>query len=971
MQADDRQLHPPAHGAAVSPDVQHRDVESTTDEPESARVTPKVTPRQWGHLQILEKVGEGAFAEVYRARDPKLERDVALKLLRVRDNRGSDLDSSGIQEARLLARIRHQNVVTVYGVDRHEGRLGLWMEFIRGRTLQAIVRDHGPLGAREAALTGLDLGRAVAAVHALGLVHRDIKAQNVMREQGGRIVLMDFGVGQDSDGKGALEEEEGVCGTPRYMAPEILRGQKATVQSDLYSLGVLLYHLVTGAFPTEGRNVPELLRDHEQGRVKMLRDRRPDLPERFIQTVERAIAPEPAERFTTVGEMVRALNTSLEGEGLERTSEPVQLRLPSRRRTLLLAGVGVSLLFTASLWLLKPWVRPTTPVERQWALVADLENQSGDPSFDLTVRDLLAIALEQSRHFAVVPRSRVMETLELMRLPNTTRLDSGVAEQVCRREGISTLVTGRLASLGTGYEIVVRAADPYSGTVRALARESFQGKNELVGAVDRLTTQLRKALGEGGSLITRNSRPLERVTTPSFEALVRFSRALELHDQGKLEDALGWLQSAIEKDPEFAMAHRQLANYSYGLGKLDEALTSATRAYELRQRASERERHLIEAYYHMLRGDYMRAAESYRTVATLYPQDATAQYQLAQLYVWLGELNPAVEAMKRGVELSPNSVFHRGLLIVLLAEANREDEALQEVGAARAKGLLGHQLYWGEGLAYLGKGDLALARETFRKLAEGGRVYESWGRLYEAQSLILEGKLEEASRQLENDAWTHLKTENRDTYARASSWLARLYLMEGQPKRALAQLGSLGAQGASPSNLAALRTAAVLLAEMGEYAHAERIAGHLDDLAAQFPTMLCQGIAAHVRGELDRATGRWAAAERNLERARTLWGDVPTLWSAAQLRDGRGDCARALPLYQEILNRKGTVLRWEFSGILALSHLQAGRCQVKLGNPQQAAASYDRFLEHWGAGAGDLALVRAAKQERQALTVAR
>ncbi len=268
---------------------------------------------RWGHLRIVERVGGGAFGEVYRAFDETLERDVALKLLHPRYTTAQDADSGigGIivQEGRNLARLHHPNVVTVHGADVRDGRVGLWMEFVRGRTLEVLLHENGPLGAREATLIGLDLCRALAAVHAAGLSHRDVKAQNVMREEGGRVLLMDFGAGSRlrlPDGG-----EPGPAGTPLYMAPELLRGGKPTVQSDVYSLGVLLYHLVTGRYPFEGASLAELARAHERPAEKTLRDARPDLPLAFVTAVERALARDPAQRFASAGEMERVLAASL------------------------------------------------------------------------------------------------------------------------------------------------------------------------------------------------------------------------------------------------------------------------------------------------------------------------------------------------------------------------------------------------------------------------------------------------------------------------------------------------------------------------------------------------------------------------------------------------------------------------------------------------------------------------------------
>src|SRR5688500_5498384 len=193
----------------------------------------------WGHLALLERLGDGSFGDVYRAWDRQLERDVALKLLRGQASEDDPRTSRIAIEGRLLARVRHPNVISVHGVAVNDGRVGLWMELVRGATLEQLLQQRGPFSAREAALIGIDLCRALAAIHAAGLIHRDVKAQNVMREDGGRIVLMDLGTGRESGGP--TDPSADMAGTPLYLAPEIFAGGSASVRTDIYGLGVLLY----------------------------------------------------------------------------------------------------------------------------------------------------------------------------------------------------------------------------------------------------------------------------------------------------------------------------------------------------------------------------------------------------------------------------------------------------------------------------------------------------------------------------------------------------------------------------------------------------------------------------------------------------------------------------------------------------------------------------------------------------------
>jgi non-specific serine/threonine protein kinase len=272
----------------------------------------------WGPLRVLEKIGAGSFGEVYRAYDATLEREVALKLWQTG---ASDAPVEKLLvEARLLARTRHPNVLVVYGADQHDGRPGMWTDLIRGQTLEELLVQQGPWGAREAALIGMELCRALAALHALGFVHRDVKTMNVMRELGGRIVLMDFGAVGARTTRGARDRNAPFAGTPLVLAPEQLNGEPATIASDVYSLGVLLYRLVSARYPIEADSIDALCDRHDRGESVPLRDRRPDLPARFVQVVERALAHRAADRFASAGAMERALASSIGITAFRQTS---------------------------------------------------------------------------------------------------------------------------------------------------------------------------------------------------------------------------------------------------------------------------------------------------------------------------------------------------------------------------------------------------------------------------------------------------------------------------------------------------------------------------------------------------------------------------------------------------------------------------------------------------------------------------
>jgi eukaryotic-like serine/threonine-protein kinase len=319
-------------------------------QPKPAILPPEDSPAatRWGRLELRGQIGSGGTAEVFRAYDPRLDTEVALKLRRADRMAGDAAGFRILEEGRRMARIRHPHVLTVHGAARHDGQIGVWSELIEGHTLEQRLSSQGPLNAEEATAVGVDLCRALAAVHGAGLVHRDVKSTNVMRERLGRIVLMDFGAGAErSPGRGSEPFEDG---TPLWMAPEQLAGRPSTAATDLYALGVLLYRLVSGRFPIEAKTWEELHGLHRRGEHVPLRDRRPDLPPAFVGVVERALQSRPEDRFASAGAFERAL-VSLDPS----LREPQAVPKPSARRTAVIGLVALLMVVAAVVLVRNRW----------------------------------------------------------------------------------------------------------------------------------------------------------------------------------------------------------------------------------------------------------------------------------------------------------------------------------------------------------------------------------------------------------------------------------------------------------------------------------------------------------------------------------------------------------------------------------------------------------------------------------------
>ncbi len=515
---------------------------------------------RWGRLILLEKIGEGTSSEVYRAWDPELQREVALKLLRADGSQAEAARWRMLGEARRLARVRHPHVVLVYGADRREDRVGLWMELIDGATLDTLVQRSGLLGAREAALVGLDLCRALAAVHAAGLVHRDIKAQNVMRESGGRIVLMDFGTGED-----VRHIERRLAGTPLYLAPEILSGGAASGSSDLYSLGVLLFYLVTGQFPIAASTFDNLVKAHGERNIRRLRDLRPNLPEAFVRVVERAIEPVPAARYPSAGAMESALRDSL--AATRPVDDIAAARDAVRPRWWKPAGWGALAAAVALSAILLPNWRAPSPVvgetidELAVLPLTDRSGGSAPPYLAEALTDELITTLGQIRSLRVTSNRSVARFKDsrgpVGDIARSLGVDAVLEGSISRDENATVdrgvAVSARLLAADSGREIWARTFHTRSGDTAALAAD-------LASVMSR---EIRVAVttDEARRLLHR------RQTNPAAEeAYFRGRSHLKQFGVASSRLAAAEFERAVQLDPAHAPAHAGIARAYIALG---------------------------------------------------------------------------------------------------------------------------------------------------------------------------------------------------------------------------------------------------------------------------------------------------------------------------------------------------------------------------------------------------------------------
>lgn len=627
----------------------HRSIPADETEPERVVAGPPASTRDsggsaaephWGRLTLLERIGQGTSCEVYRAWDTALHREVALKLLRA-DGSPREAHARLLDEARRLARIRHGHVVQVYGAEQHDDRVGLWMELVKGESLEEIVSKGGRLGAQEAALIGLDLCAALAAVHGANLLHRDIKAHNVMRERGGRIVLMDFGTGEELSGTSRL------VGTPLYLAPEIFRGQKASVQSDLYSLGVLLFYLTTGKYPVVATSMEHLAAAHARRERQSLRDLRPDVPEPFVRVVERALDSDPTRRFQSAGEFESALRESLDAAA-ERSVG--QQRPASGRRTqaALIAVAAVLLAAVASVIVWSNLGRgPRLPAVRSLAVLPLVDRSvSGTSDFSAAMTEQLIATLGQ------VDSLRTTTLTSTLPFKGSERPKTEIASLLgvdAILDGVLTATAGAGSANGTlRLDVNLLAA----GTGARLWSGSAVGnRGESAALLSEITRGLTRAVGAEvtAAEATRLGQP-RRTSAAAEEAYLQGRLHLAGYGPEAADRALKSFQRAIAADPNYAAAHASAA-----LAYVKLAGFNAISHGEARLAA---------------RAAIKKAVETGEQIAEAHAAEA----DLRLLYDW--DWEGAERELQRSLDLNPNFMYARNVYAQLLAARRRFDEML-------------------------------------------------------------------------------------------------------------------------------------------------------------------------------------------------------------------------------------------------------------------------------------------------------
>ena len=931
-----------------------------------------------GPYEIVAAIGAGGMGEVYKARDERLGRDVAIKLVAAHSTDSTRARERFKREALAVAALQHPNICTIYDVgETADGRAFIVMELLQGETLQQRL-GHGALDLRVLLDIGAALADALQAAHSAGIVHRDIKPANILLTSRGPKVL-DFGLvkadprGPLEDGAAQLVETRAlltdagsVVGTLAYMSPEQLRDEEVDARTDLFSFGLVLYEMATGrpAFAGSTAVVGAAIL-HEQPTPP--RTIRPDLPEGFERVVLKALEKDRQLRYQTAAD-VRA-DLQRQQRSTDRTaaaSSRVAAAPPRRSKRALLAGTAAALaaVIAAGYW---AFSRPGTPklTETDTIVLSDFINTTGDAVFDEALTLGLAVQLQQSPFLHILPDQRVRRAIAMMGRPSDARLTPAVALEVCERSSSAAVIEGSIASLGNQYVLGLRATDCRSGEVLDAQQSQVSGKEDVLSALSGMARAFRARAGESLAMIRTHEKPLEEATTASIDALKLYS-ATRAPGFGGCDARIPLLERAVELDPEFALAHAGLGVCYSGTGQRQLAIQSATRAYELRQRTTDPERFFIEyAYDRDVTGDLERAFRAVTLWTQTYPRDLNA-HGLRGGYSahGTGRYEDVIQSAERALAIDPDFVFAHSESVSANTFLDRFDaakRALQRAGAV----IDAHALAFGYYIALLEHDTGGIERLTARFKDSSDPEL-----LRHAQSLALAraGQLERArtlGREAINGVEALGRRETAAIYESAAAvWEALSGNQSTARRRAATALKMSSARDVSYAT-------GFALALTGETTRSEWLANDLErrfprDTVVRFtyvPTL--RALAAVARNEPARAI-ELLQANVPYERAvpptafNSFFGSLYPVYVRAHAYAANGQHQQAVAEFQKILDHRGLMMG-DPAGARAL--LEKARSLARAGDQVGARAAYQVFLLLWKDADPDVPVLAQAQAE--------
>jgi len=975
-----------------------------------------------GRYEIRSLLGTGGMGEVYLAYDTSLRRQVAIKLLPAEFTQNKVRLARFEREAYAASSLNHPNILTIYEIGEQDGNHFIATEYIEGESLRHhLSRKRNEL--REVLDVTSQVASALAAAHEAGIVHRDIKPENIMLRRDGLIKVLDFGLAKlaDEADSGARQEaieteaptktrmvntEPGmVMGTAGYMSPEQARGLEVDARSDIWSLGVVLYEMVSGRLPFEGTTTSDVIATILHRQPPSLLLHKSDVPAELERIVEKALTKEREERYQLAKDLgldLKRLKQRLEVEAeLERTITPEEgargvsaqpgvgsgRSTPSGATVTAAAGQttgastvqttssaeyligeikrhkrGVGLTFglvvvVAAVSLFFYFHRVSALTEKDTILIADFINTTGDSVFDGTLKQGLAVQLTQSPFLNLFPDARVRQTLRLMGRSPDDRVTKEVAREICQRQGLKVFLAGSINNLGNSYVITLEAVNAQTGEQIATEQAEAASKEQVLKALSETASKLRETLGESLSSIKKYDAPLEEATTSSLEALKFYSLGLEQSISGKWLQAIPFFKRAIELDPNFALAYIGLAIQYGNSNQPGLAAENAAKAFALKDRVSEYEKLRISSfYYSQVTGEVDKAIEVQELMKQTYPRDHRGPGNLSDRYLRIGQFERAVAEAREALRLNPNAVAWHANLGEAFLRLNRFAESREVFEQAQQQKIdttdFHTRLYQ---IAFV-NGDAAAMKQQLDWST--GKLDEYVALDWQTQTSAFAGQYKLAQDFSRRSIDLAVRSDAKEVATQFAAEEALRGAAFGQCQQTKAD----AAQAlAFERNTVSLTRSAIALALCGEVGQAQPL---VDELAKRYPkdTLINSIWLPTIRAAIEINRNNSAQGVQLLEATRRYEG-AAEFWpqylrGQAYLRQQKG--AEAAVEFQKLLDHRGEA---PLSVLYPLAHLGLARAAAMAGDTTKARTAFQNFLALWKDADQNLRVLQEARQD--------